>query len=250
MKTLRIQTQEGIVFSLQLASPLTRFTALLIDTICVFLIGFAVAIMTAVLQVSLPMSSDLIGAIGMIAMFLLSLGYWVGFEWFWHGQTPGKRFFRLRVMDVQGMKLKFSQIALRNILRFADSLPFFYFVGGVSSILTRHGQRLGDIAANTIVVEHPVVKEPDLREALPSKFNSFREYPHLAARLRHFVSPAEAGIILRALLRRNSLEAAARIRLFAEIRKNIATLAEFPNDAVENISDEQYVRNVADILFR
>lgn len=250
MKKLTVQTQEGIVFSLPLAGPVTRFAALVIDSVCVYILYIVVAMTTGALRAFVPIGTDIIGALSMIAMFLLSMGYWVSLEWFWRGQTPGKRFFRLRVMDVQGMKLKFSQIVIRNILRFVDSLPFFYLVGGVACFLTRHGQRLGDIAANTIVVAHPVVKEPDLKEIMPSKFNSFRDYPHLTARLRHYISPAEADIILRSLIRRNSLDAEARIKLYRELRSHIASLVEFPNDAMENISDEQYIRNVADILYR
>jgi len=47
----------------------------------------------------------------------------------------------------------------------------------------------GDLAANTIVVRHPAAAEPDFEKILPGKFNSFREYPHLAARLRQNVTP-------------------------------------------------------------
>ena len=92
--------------------------------------------------------------------------------------------------------------------------------------------------------------EPDLEGILPDKYNSFRDYPHLAARLRQKITPRKAGILLRALLRRDTLELEARLTLFRALRERTETLAAFPAEVTEGISDEQYVRNVVDILFR
>ena len=78
-------------------------------------------------------------------------------EWRWRGQTIGKRLLRLRVVDAEGMRLQFNQIVTRNLLRFVDSLPAFYFVGGLACWLSPKCQRLGDIAANTIVIRNPRV---------------------------------------------------------------------------------------------
>src|SRR2546430_9794845 len=94
----------------------------------------------------------------------------------------------------EGLRLQFHQIVTRNLLRFVDSLPLFYFVGGLVSWLSPKCQRLGDLADNTIVIRSPRISEPDLDQLLAGKFNSLRQYPHLAARLRHRVSPAEAAV--------------------------------------------------------
>jgi len=186
----------------------------------------------------------------MIAVFAISIGYAICLEWFWRGQTIGKRLLRIRVTDSQGLRLQFSQVVVRNLLRFLDSLPLFYFVGGLSTVLTAHGQRLGDLVANTIVVQMPKLLEPDLEEVLPDKFNSFRHYPHLAARLRQRVSPQRAGILLRALLRRDALDHESRLTLFRTLREKLEAFVAFPAEITGGISDEQYVRNVVDILFR
>jgi hypothetical protein len=120
----------------------------------------------------------------------------------------------------------------------------------VSSLLSPRAQRLGDIAAGTIVVAHPRVEEPDLDEILPGKFNSFRLHPNLVARLRQNVPPAEAAVVFQALVRRDGLDPDARVALFAGIRAHLERAAAFPPETVEGLSDEQYARNVADILFR
>ena len=246
-KTLTIQTPEGIVFPLQLATPLSRFLALVVDQICIYFIS---SLLSGALGLAGLISWDLASAVMMLASAIVSIGYPILLEWRWRGQTIGKRMLRLQVMDEQGLRLQFSQIVIRNLLRVVDVLPAFYLAGGLASFLSSRGQRLGDMAANTIVVRHPAVAEPDFDQILPGKFNSFREHPHLAARLRQNLSPREAGIALQALMRRHSLEDGARVALFAELRARMETIVKFPPEITDGLSDEQYVRNVTDILFR
>ena len=122
-------------------------------------------------------------------MFIFGLGYFILLEWRFRGQTIGKRLFKLRVMDDRGLRLTFSQVVLRTLFRALDSIPLFYLVGGVSCIVNRHGKRIGDLVANTIVVRQPRVNEPDLDQISGGKYNSFWEYPHIVARYRQRVSP-------------------------------------------------------------
>lgn len=246
-QTLVIKTPEGITFPLIIASPIARFLALAIDKVCISLVSF---VLGAGMRVAGLISPDLAAALVMLTSFVVSLGYGILLEWYWRGQTLGKRLMRIRVMDEQGLRMRFSQVVVRNILRFVDMLPAFYLVGGISCLVTSRGQRLGDIAANTIVIHNPVAPEPDLDQALPGKFNSFRDHPHLAARLRQNVSPAAASVALRALLRRAELDDESRLTLFHEIRVHMAGIVAFPEEVTDGVSDEQYVRNVVDILFR
>lgn len=244
---MSIQTPEGIVFPLLLAGPVTRFLAVAVDAACVNII---LMIASFIFLGFGFLSMDLLIAIYLLSYFLVSIGYPIAAEWFWRGQTVGKRLLRLRVMDSQGLRLQFNQIVIRNLLRFVDMLPLFYLMGGLSCLINRHCQRLGDIAANTIVVRSPEIQEPDLAQVMSGKYNSFREYPHLIARLRQRILPQEAGIALQALLRRDELDPPARVELFAEISSHMKQIVEFPQEAVEGLTDEQYVRNVVDLLFR
>ncbi len=239
MKTasLQIRTPEGIVFYQLLAGPVTRFLAWSIDVACIgCLLKF--------------LSADLSGALYALGYFILSIGYGIACEWSWRGQTLGKKLFRLRVVDAEGLRLQFNQIVVRNLLRFVDSLPAFYFVGGVVLLLNPACQRLGDIAANTIVIRNPRLAQPDLEQLLAGKYNSLRQYPHLAARLRQRVLPTEAALALQALLRRDEFEPLARVELFAELAAYFRDKVEFPPEAIEGITDEQYLRNVVDVLYR
>ena len=244
---LRIRTPEGIVFSQLLAGPVTRFLAWFVDLMCVL------ALLTLLGQALFPMvvvSANLSAALYTLGYFIISIGYGMFCEWRWRGQTIGKRLLRLRVVDAEGLRLQFHQIVTRNLLRFVDSLPVFYFVGGVACVLSPKCQRLGDIAANTIVVRNPRVAEPDLDQLLAGKFNSLRQYPHLAARLRQRVSPTEASIAVQALLRRDEFDPIARVELLGDLAAHFRGKVAFPPEATDGITDEQYLRNVVDVIYR
>lgn len=245
--SLQIRTPEGITFSFQLAGPVVRCLAWIIDFLAIIVVSQGVGILG---QLAGIISEDLAAAVATLGYFIVSIGYGVAAEWLWRGQTVGKRLFRLRVMDAQGLRLQFHQILIRNLLRFVDMLPFFYLVGGLACYFSRRAQRLGDLAANTIVVHNTKHLEPDLDQLLAGKFNSLRQFPHLEARLRQRISAAEARLALQSLVRRDELDPAARVTLFAELADHFKAVVTFPPDAVEAMPDEQYVRNVVDVLFR
>jgi uncharacterized RDD family membrane protein YckC len=249
MKTsaLQIRTPEGIIFSQLLAGPVTRFCAWSIDLLCISALMTVVGILFGLLQI---LSANLAGAATALGYFIVSIGYTIACEWSWRGQTVGKRLLRLRVVDAEGLRLQFNQVVTRNLLRFVDSLPLFYFVGGLVCWFSPKCQRLGDIAANTIVIRYPRVAEPDLDQLFAGKFNSLRQFPHLTARLRQRVLPAEAAVALQALLRRDEFDAVARVELFADLSQYFRAKVEFPQEATEGITDEQYLRNVIDVIYR
>ncbi len=253
-RELRIRTPEGIVFAYQLAGPVTRCLAWAVDFLLMIVVLLALG---SGLGRFTALAPDLGGAFMALAFFAMMFGYGIVLEWFWRGQTVGKKLLRLRVMDAEGLPLRFHQVVMRNLLRGVDQLPGVlvigpgcYLVGGLCCLLSRKAQRLGDLAAGTIVVHHRRPPEPDLEQLLGTKFNSLRTHPHLCARLRQRTTPEEARLALQALLRREELESAARVRLFAELAGHFKARLDFPEEVVEAMPDEQFVRNVADVLFR
>lgn len=242
---LTVQTPEAVQFRIPLAGPATRMLALEIDVL-------VVAAITGTIQKILSpfVAFDIVAGLIIVMGFVVYVGYGIGCEWFWRGQTVGKKLMRLRVVDMEGRRLEPAQIVIRNLLRFVDGLPLFYLLGGIVCLVNKNRQRLGDIAARTVVIRHQDVWEPDLDQILGAKYNSFLEHRRLAARLRDRVPPALAGIALEALLRRDQLDPAARLEIFGDLANRLRALVEFPADATELLSDEQYVRNAVEILFR
>lgn len=244
---LHIRTPEGVVFSLLLAGPITRFLAWSIDFACIVVFSQALGGVSRLLGVISP---DLAQAVSIAAYFVFSMGYSILLEWRWRGQTIGKRLLRLRVVDAQGLRLTPQQIIIRNLMRVVDLLPLLYLVGGLACLLSRTAQRLGDMAASTVVIRIPRIETPDFAQLLEDKYNSLRHYPHLAARLRQRTSPQDAALALQTLLRRDTLTPQARLEVFAALATYFRTLVVFPPEATDGVSDEQYIRNVVDIVFR
>lgn len=246
-REVEVRTPEGVRFTLPLAGVLTRMLAVIIDLA-------AVAVITGTLRQILDavrlLSPQWSNALGIIGAFAAGIGYPIASEWFWRGQTLGKRLLGLRVADAEGRRVTWPQIVVRNLLRPVDMLPGPYLVGGVTAWWTPRAQRLGDLAARTIVVRTQIAAEPDVEQLLGGKYNSLAEHGHLAARLRQRVSPDLAGVALETLLRRNELDGPTRIKLFADLAARFRALVTFPPEAVEQLSDEQYVRNAVLVLYR
>lgn len=158
--TYNIATPEGVELRLPVAGLASRSLAWLIDA----LIKFA-AIM--VFSIFFQFFGNLGEGLLLIGMFLLLWFYNVLFEVFNQGATPGKRALGLRVMSVNGTPVGWTGSLIRNLLRFIDALPGCYAFGCVTVLVSKEFQRLGDLAAGTIVVyqpkDRPVTKPLDVK---------------------------------------------------------------------------------------
>jgi uncharacterized RDD family membrane protein YckC len=244
---LVIRTPEGVSFPLRLAGPFRRMAAWCIDLVFMYVVMMAIAYFLQILMIA---SADAAQAMLMLLVFAVQVGYGMIFEWFNGGRTPGKQAMRLRVMDAEGLRLTGWQVVVRNLMRAADMLPLCYAVGGASLLLSRQQQRLGDLAAGTIVIHEPKRAEPRMNQVLGGKYNSFRRYPHLEARLRQACPPSLAALALEAVQRRDDFDAPERLRLFGQVAAGLREFAAFPEEAITGLADEQYVRNCVDSLHR
>ena len=244
--TLRIVTPEGVVFRFALAGAMARFLAWGIDAVCV--IAFAGAV-SSMLNRSKLVDADFAKALFTVLYFVVSVGYAMYFEWYWRGQTIGKKMLRLRVMDVNALHLQAYQVVLRNLMRYVDAQPLFYVVGGIAAVLSRRSQRLGDMVAQTIVVKMPRSHPPDLDRIGRAKYNSLLEHPALCARLRQKTPPEAMALAMQALLRRDQFTAEARVETFQELASYFRSLVTIPAEILEQITPEQLVRNIVEVLF-
>ena len=157
---LRIATPEGVDLELKLAGVGSRFTAALID----FLIQVALLIALLVAFIIGGSLSGFGGAAYVLLAFLVFAGYDVLFEVLNSGRTPGKQLNGIRVVRVDGSPVRFLTSAVRNALRVIDML-FFYLVGVLSILVTPRNQRLGDLAAGTLVVRERLAEVPQAPSA-------------------------------------------------------------------------------------
>jgi uncharacterized RDD family membrane protein YckC len=74
------------------------------------------------------------------------------------GATPGKLATGLRVLKKDGGSCTIGAAAVRNLLRFVDALPLLYLLGALFVAFTPYKQRLGDLAAGTVVANKRLLK--------------------------------------------------------------------------------------------
>lgn len=239
---ISLQMPEQIDVSYELAGLGSRFVAALIDTCIVGLIIAALAIAVGYLRARLGADTPegwVAGFIIIFSMTLIYVGYYLYFEMASRGQSPGKRASGLRVISVDGSAITLDQSAVRNILRVVDTLPPLSIAGVIAIFLTRRMQRLGDLAAGTMVVkerlrEMPEVLEEPLPDLPPEVTDEVLRVVRAGVRA---VSREEVGTIRRFLERRFELAPEARASLAAKLAGTIRR--RFPGLPAEQLSNPE-----------
>jgi len=211
---ISVATPEGVTLEVTLAGAGSRFAAGLIDQILRTALLLALVLLIGLVGELGDLSGGLFLALLLVGLFLVQFAYDMLFETLAAGRTPGKRWTGLRVVRAGGAPVGFLASTIRNVLRIVDALPGFYLVGMLCVLFTRNNQRLGDLAAGTIVV-----RERTQHTALPQP----RSSPSLSdtddASLWDVsaISAEEVATVRRFLDRRESLAPEARERLAHEM---------------------------------
>ncbi len=208
---ITIATPEGVDLELTLAGVGSRFAAALVDTILQLLLVGALYIVLVVA------AGGLARAVYYVAAFLVWFGYHILFEVLASGRTPGKRWTGLRVVRVGGHPVTFLPSATRNLLRLVDLLPAAYIAGCVSILVTRRNQRLGDLAAGTLVIRDRLAAAPPASTQV-RRYDFMQPEPqperdNVAAWDVSAVTADELAAVRRFLERRHELEPHARHHL-------------------------------------
>jgi len=195
--SIEIVTPENVSFRYHVAGPFRRLPAFIIDVILqILLLGLAGIALLSVFSFFGVTGVFLGMGFWFIFWFILSWFYGGLFETYWNGQTPGKRLTRIRVIATDGQPINGLQAVLRNLLRAIDSQPFFLYQFGLfSALMNNRFQRLGDLAAGTMVIVEErewfqgilTIDEPEalrLTQLIPA---SFQASPSLARALAAYV---------------------------------------------------------------
>ena len=200
---------------LPLATVGTRGLASAIDIFIVFVLDaflLSAAMLGAGVLTEMPQVMVVLLVLG---LFAVQYGYFTLSEWLMDGQTLGKRTLGIRVVEADGTRLGLVSSLIRNLIRFVDFLPSGYGIGVVAIFLTERCQRLGDLAAGTLVVrEDPAPRGSDalvpLEGPAPREVALLEQY----VALRHGLLPERREAVAQAIvawLDRRYPEIAARI---------------------------------------
>ena len=225
-----IETPENVELVRPLAGIGSRMIAGIIDNLLIAGI-YAVLLLLAV--IFLPYSwSDMVDstrstgtwglAVVILIFFVVYWGYFVAFEMLTNGRSPGKKHMRIRVVKEGGGPIRFTDIAIRNLLRAVDSLGF-YAVAGVSMFLTQKAQRLGDLAAGTVVLSEQM-RDYSAKSDRPVRTQWGKEASPAALRATG-LSPEEYRVLRNYWSRRDQLTLEARMKVLPHLLEPVLARA-------------------------
>jgi len=163
---LQVESITGVPIDLPIAGPGGRSYAFIIDwhirvlAASAWALGFIV-VMNVINAGSEPPPNWLV-LLGFIPPALIYLLYHPILELAMSGRTPGKRIAGLRIVSVEGTVPGAGALIVRNLFRFIDGLPMLYVVGLAFAMTTRRHQRIGDLAAGTLLVYEDASKADSL----------------------------------------------------------------------------------------
>jgi uncharacterized RDD family membrane protein YckC len=221
-RNIDVRTPESIAFSYELAGLGSRFLALVIDMLLQFgvLAVLAVGVVLAATRIepakhlasgAEKLADGIAVALVVLAVFAIFFGYFIIFEAFWSGQTPGKRVLGVRVVRDGGYPIDFGAALVRNLVRVGELSLGFYAFSAISMLVSPENKRLGDLAAGTIVVR-------DARLAMPAALMKEAEPQYSPTR---YLSGDERSLIRRFLDRRDALTPERRRELAAQLAERV-----------------------------
>jgi uncharacterized RDD family membrane protein YckC len=215
-RTVDVRTGEAVAIRYELAGLGSRFLAVTVDMIVqiaiaiALLVGYAFAApLIARSGLGKTLDAWLI-ALGVAAFFALFFGWFIIFEAWWSGRTPGKRALGLRVVRDGGFPVDVGAAVIRNLVRIAEVALGFYLLSAISALISKENKRLGDLAAGTLVVRD--------RADAPRDLDAYLARP---VRSDTGLSEADRVLIERFLARRRALDRNARVRLAAQIADRV-----------------------------
>jgi len=236
-----IETPENVELEQRLAGIGSRFLAGLVDNLLLvglFAILFIILLLSGANPIRLRGGLSLVHnwalAMFIVVMFLLYWGYFVFFEMVTNGQSPGKKRLNIRVVKQGGGAITFTDIAIRSLLRAVDGL-LLYVVAGLSMFVTKRCQRLGDLAAGTVVVSEQTA-DYSARADKPTR----TEWEHTPTpdQLRATgLEPEEYRVLANYWARRHELTVEARCRLLPRLLRPILDRegVSLPDEAIETL---------------
>lgn len=199
--TTTIATPEGVELELRLAGVGSRFSSAALD----YLIKF-VSLGALSLLVGLLFGGAVATVVISVAFFLAIVVYDIVFEVRAAGATPGKRALGVRVLLDDGGPVGVRASTVRNLLRLLEGPALLYVPAVLSILITKHNQRLGDLAAGTVVARQAARGGP-----------SFNRYRAPGERLGDWdvsaITPEDLAAVRSFLARRHGFEPAARSRI-------------------------------------
>ena len=237
-----IRTPENVTFGFEVAGVAVRGVAWCIDMCVMGALVFTAAQLVGTLS---SVTGGFADALLFVAVFSVQWWYAALLEWGWGGQTIGKRLCGIRTISEQGVGVSFVQAVVRNLVRVVDLLPGLYLVGGLSALLDRHGRRLGDLAAGTLVVHERRAWVPASIVPPSERYEGFVDDPAVRLAMRRVTAP-ERDVMVRLSHRREQLPLDTRRALFDRLAAHLEMRLGLERPA--HLTSEKFVLNLTFVV--
>lgn len=238
-RQVSIVTPENVTIEYELAGLASRMGAAIVDGllqgVVMLLLGLGLVGLAAI--PGMPTEGWLVAVI-IVSEFLIYWGYFILFETIWSGQTPGKRYLRLRAVRMGGLPIDFQFAAIRNLIRVVD----YFLFGWIAILATSNNQRLGDLAAGTIVVKERAAWAAEHQQPTPPPPVVVPPPQTGLVRNVQLVTREEFDAVKRFLERRAELNADVREQIAERIARPLMTRL-----GIEEAPGVSYSQLLADI---
>lgn len=258
LRRVTLRTPESIELDFALGGIGSRILAWLIDQVILYtaLVLFSLAagylyfyaLYPWLIEV-LPAGGQSIGAwslaIYLLVTFALYNGYYIFFETYWQGQTPGKRYAEIRVVQDNGRPIGLREATLRSLLQPIDFA--FFGIGAFLVALSRSEKRLGDMVAGTLVIQDEQAvrlapKATPLQQSQAAWVQELRSLAHWEQ-----MTPEHYLLVRNYLNSRDRLSPAGRYQAAQELRQQLEPLllpiypANWPTLSAEDFLEGLYI---------
>ncbi len=240
-----ISTPENVDLHLELAGMGCRIYAAFLDMVMIYLALFvviivAVGIASFVTAMDMPMESKTtlyyyVAGVSILIAFIIQFGYFILFEKLWNGQTPGKKFADIRVIEANGQPVNWASVIIRNLVRIIDAGVLM--IGVVFMIFDKNERRLGDLMGGTLVIRErrPELAGRSLQISTELPTTSFVDAGQL--------SLDEYQLLLAFLRKRHKMEPSSRTRVAKDLELYFRTKLNPENkgESSENFLEKVYL---------
>ena len=242
-----LELPEEVDLQLEVANAGSRSLAILIDlSFC----GLTLLLVYGALEIAsrntsidwlTQLSTNTLRIILFLLIFGTQWGYFNLFEWFWNGQTPGKRLLHLRVIKADGAPVSGTDILLRNLSRPIDTFGPMALLGLLMIFVSRKAQRLGDLMAQTLVIHETPIDWSIFDEIEPK--TAAGASPVMAPTIR--LDSRQCELLHRFLNRRSQLDPEARVRLALSLKATLLSATTGTDLERSNLPPEEWLLELA-----
>jgi len=227
MESINIRTSQNVIINYELAPLRDRFLGLFVDILIVGLVCFLL------IWLLMPfILSELIQALLSYSFFILFLFYSLGLELLNNGQTIGKKAAGIKVVKLDGSEPSFSDFLMRTIFHFIDTYLCIGVLGAIFIATSENRQRMGDRAANTVIVKLKTLSNFSLKDIL--NISTTEDYEPVYTEIKN-ISEQDMLVIKNVLIRHRNNPSINNAKVIEKVAIKMSKMLEVSNRPNNNI---------------